>query len=351
MKLISFFFSVEVLCRPQLTPFAIENAKPYSEWEAPTSDDPIRLHQFKQVKALLQTRAQFEVSQNQNEPTPEDAQIVFFNRVDPLTSKIFIDSVEYSERNREGQKLSIHRLPDFTDLSHPINSDDPDNHQIWTIESLHRELEVTPTKKFLVEKSISNYDMYHKTIGNSVQISLLRNPIDEFAAAFYNRRYNYIKDENGTEFKEVKIVAHLNQNLDLDIEDFPEVSLDECIQKKMKECTFPRMHYLYHFCENFDDAQKCAFEAKDNLLYRYKAVGIVEEWMDSMQLFNQELPHFFNNLGQFHYYQRVQSRREAYEKRVYEISEESRKILESGPLQAEYEFYVLAKELMFSKLN
>jgi len=342
MKLIiSFFLTTKVFGRPQHTPFDISSVKPYSEWQSPSSNDPIRLHQYKRLQAITQTRAQFQLAQVAYEPTPNDPQIVFFNRVDPLTSQIFLDSIEYSERTRVGQKLSIHRLPDFSDISHPLNSDDPDDQHLWTIEGIQRKLEDNPTRKFLVEKSISNYDMYHKTIGNSMQISLLRNPIDEFAAAFYNRRYNYIRDENGTEYREVKTISG----------SFPPVSIDECIENKMKECLSPRMHYLYHFCEHFDDAQKCAFEAKDNLLYRYKAVGIVEEWIASMTLFQQELPHFFNDILRFHYYERAQKHREVYEKRIYEISEESRKILENGPLQAEYEFYVLAKELMFSKLN
>lgn len=174
-------------------------------------------------------------------------------------------------------------------------------------------------------------------------INIMREPISWFESRFWF-------DKNGWARKEG---ARNNRKSNPD-------NIDKCIEEEHRQCKTIIWHYMRFFCGNKvfcqskdDTSKKKALEyAKQRFLNDFFVIGILEQFDDTLKLFEKLIPKFFKGAPHALVSKHVQgTTNKTKTKDKISMSLESRQYLSSGPLKYEIDLYNFARALFNRKLQ
>lgn len=135
-----------------------------------------------------------------------------------------------------------------------------------------------------------NFTLYGLT--QPTMVNLVRNPVDWFTSEYYFCRHGWVRrpDYKGPQCQ------HMTQ-------DQLDMTLDECVAKKHKECVEPSFEYMEWLCgaeelcltrgSNYQKKMLAVELTKHRVLREYYIVGLLEEFETTLFLFERVLPLYF----------------------------------------------------------
>ncbi|XP_039253042.2 uronyl 2-sulfotransferase-like [Styela clava] len=179
-------------------------------------------------------------------------------------------------------------------------------------------------------------------------INVMRDPLEWFTSRYYFSRYGWERKPGCR--KADCGMSEADRLMDI----------DECVKKRHRECMNPWM-YLQFFCgtapecsntTTLEQKERATEIAKSNILNEYYVVGVLEQFEDTLKLFQTMMPDFFIDVIPTWKSEFVQIKqnmtRTTYKK---EMSLESKNFFRFGPLHYEIELYNFARELFNKKLE
>lgn len=124
----------------------------------------------------------------------------------------------------------------------------------------------------------------------------------------------------------------------------------------------PPWNYIEFVCGNEDvchtrgvpesQVQKAVTKAKQNLANFFFMVGILEQWDDTLHLFEKMMPFIFKDVFQIWKSPQVQAKRKATKSNnQVKMNNASRLYFQTGPLRYEYDVYSFARSLFNQRLK
>jgi len=181
-------------------------------------------------------------------------------------------------------------------------------------------------------------------------INVMREPISWFESRYWFKQNGWIH-KTGSRTKE-------NSH---DFED-ERLDIDTCIRRKMKDCTTVVWKYTRFFCGNsatckgesrgFEAKGAAAEIAKKRILRDYFLVGILEQFEDTLSLFQKLLPQFFTGAreaARSEFAKIAMNTTRTLDKK--HMSTAAKEFLMKGPLSHEMDLYVFARSLFNEKLR
>jgi len=224
-------------------------------------------------------------------------------------------------------------------------------------EFLSNELEsdvqsATPSHPLMVIKHhlFTNFSLHG--IPEPTWVNVAREPVSRFISSYYFRRYGFNRHE-GVRNKKVK---KGERQIDM--------GLEECILTKAPECSEEEANqaFLEYMCGSpqiWPDCSTIATEgrvralerAKKHVINNYFVIGILEDFENTLSLFEEMIPSVF--MGARQVYEKIgdQILNQTATAKKGEISPRARKILETGPLRYQVDLYNLIKSLYQEKLH
>ena len=197
---------------------------------------------------------------------------------------------------------------------------------------------------FPIDDFKSKYDIDQPTY-----INVIRNPIDWFQSHYYFERFGWerLKASDGN-----------GRNSFQGNEKERDMTIDECVLKKHDTCKSVHWNYIDFLCGNSDPcntkgSEKLAVEhAKHKLLTFYYVVGILEQWDDTLNLFEKMMPNVYKDVQKVWHSKKVQDRRASTKTvNAVKMSNFSREYFQNGPLKYEWDLYSFARVLFNQRLS
>lgn len=195
-------------------------------------------------------------------------------------------------------------------------------------------------------------------------INVVRDPITRFSSMYYFQRYGFAsmgsKDRQGVQ-------RHTWKGTEEDIKQ----TLDQCVQVQSDECTEPLQVLVRYFCGTDEACQMkspvmgkfgskndwtkvaaAAAIARKHIIEQYYAIGLMEQFEETLALFEKVLPQFFAGAQAAYNSQFVRTKRDSSKTAHTDgFSNSTRAWLESGPLRYEMDLYNLIKSIFVQRLN
>jgi len=195
-------------------------------------------------------------------------------------------------------------------------------------------------------------------------INVVRDPVSRFSSMYYFNRYGFAS--MGSQARQ-GAHRHVWKGQDGDVDQ----TLDQCIERESDECMEPIQVMVRYFCGTSDECgmkgggqgtfgakndwnkvAKAAEMAKYNVLNNYFAIGIMEEFDDSLHMFEKLLPRFFTGARDAYHSKGVQEKRASSSTAVkHGFNNETRAVMEAGPLRYEMDLYNMIKQVFNEKLK
>lgn len=136
--------------------------------------------------------------------------------------------------------------------------------------------------------NFSKYDL-PEGIREATYVNVMRNPVDWFASHYYFSRFGWNRKASGRSFD--------GSDADRDR------TVDECVKIRHPECVHPQWKYIEFICGTSPlcqtarlstvGMQRAVLLAKRNVAFRFHMVGILEQFEDTLKLFEKMLPSFY----------------------------------------------------------
>jgi len=180
-------------------------------------------------------------------------------------------------------------------------------------------------------------------------INVLRDPVDWFQSHYYFERFGWQRGEGdrnsfkGTEKDRTMII-------------------DECVMQKAQQCVSVPWKYLEFLCGNQypchsrgvseSTVKKAVEKSKFNVLSNFYVIGILEQFDDTLNLFEKMLPEIFTGVQAVWHSPRLQDKRKS-TKSVGQVkmNNASRLYFQTGPLRYEYDVYSFARALFNKRME
>ena len=166
-----------------------------------------------------------------------------------------------------------------------------------------------------------------------VYINMIRDPIERFSSQYHFKRNGDMR--NPGKGRTLKPMSKATRELDI----------NDCVLKNYTECSAEKLWYIVpYFCGQDPICKRPSFEAlqlaKQHLIENYLAVGFVEDFEGTLQIFEKLVPFYFK--GAVNVWRKLSSfvgDTSTYKKKL--IRPEVRSILHQR-MEYEYDFYRLA---------
>ena len=193
-----------------------------------------------------------------------------------------------------------------------------------------------------------NFTLYGLT--QPTMINIVRNPVDWFTSEYYFCRHGWVRRPD---FKGPQCQHMPQDQLDM--------TLDECVAKKHKECVEPNFEYMEWLCgaeelcltkgSNYQKKMLAVELTKHRVLREYYIVGLLEEFETTLFLFERVLPLYFQGSREVFNSDAIQEVRNTTKTLGKQrLWDSTRRFLEQGPLKYEMDLYNFIKSLFHRKL-
>jgi len=207
--------------------------------------------------------------------------------------------------------------------------------------------------------NFTNYETEQPTM-----INVVRDPVSRFSSMYYFNRYGF--SSMGSAARQ-GATRHVWKGKEEDMDQ----TLDECIIKQSDECLEPIQVMVRYFCgvgeecgmkaigapgpfgpkNDWNKVAKAAELAKHNIINNYFAIGIVEQFDASLDLFEKLLPDFFAGAKAAYHSEEVMTKRASSSTAVkHGFNNETRAFMEAGPLRYEMDLYNLIVSIFKQRL-
>lgn len=188
--------------------------------------------------------------------------------------------------------------------------------------------------------NFTNYGVPQPTM-----INVIRNPIEWFSSHYHFHLYGWQRSpgERGARYEAV--------------------TLDECVLKKKPQCVENSWRYIEFFTgsssrggHNSDlnsesEKARAVKHAKTRLVKDYHVIGVLEQFEDTLELFEHMLPNYYKGAMQIWHSKKVQDTREATKSLNHtELSEEAREVMTQKLLLHEMDLYTFTVALFNERL-
>lgn len=195
-------------------------------------------------------------------------------------------------------------------------------------------------------------------------INVVRDPVTRFSSMYYFQRYGFASmgsaDRQGVQ-------RHTWKGTEEDIQQ----TLDQCVENMSEECTEPLQVLVRYFCgtdtacqmkspimgkfgskNDWTKVGNAAKIARKNIIEQYYAIGLMEQFEETLALFEKVLPQFFAGAQAAYNSQFVRTKRDSSKTAHTDgFSNSTRSWLEQGPLRYEMDLYNLIKSIFVQRLN
>lgn len=195
-------------------------------------------------------------------------------------------------------------------------------------------------------------------------INVVRDPITRFSSMYYFQRYGFASmgsaDRKGVQ-------RHSWKGTEEDIAQ----TLDMCVENLADECTEPLQILVRYFCgtgpecsmksttmnkfgaiNDWNKVSAAAQIARTHIIKQYYAIGLMEEFEETLALFETVLPQFFKGAQAAYNSQFVRAKRDSSKTAHTDgFNNQTRQWLETGPLRYEMDLYNLIKSIFNQRLN
>lgn len=207
----------------------------------------------------------------------------------------------------------------------------------------------TKTEPFFLLKHHFNFNFTRHGLRQPTYVNVVRDPTDWFVSQYYFRRYGWARDEKARQTFQGS-------------EEDKERTVDECIQLKKPECLNPTYKYIQYICGNHPgcktndvtDAmkEKATAMAKSQAMRSFFAIGVLEQFEDSLKMFETILPNFYFGVSQIWKSDFLQSKRNSTKTRNRrDLSNDGRNFMMMGPLKWESDLYFFIRAMFNEKLR
>lgn len=182
-------------------------------------------------------------------------------------------------------------------------------------------------------------------------INVAREPVSRFVSSYYFRRFGFARHE-GVRNNRVKAGERAM-----------EMGLEECIKSGAPECSEDESNqaFLEYICGSPEIWSECqsyvgktrerALErAKEHVVNNYLAIGILEDFENTLSLFETMIPSVFAGASAVYSEIGAEISNQTATAHKTEISAKARSKLEKGPLRYQVDLYNLIKSLYQEKL-
>lgn len=180
-------------------------------------------------------------------------------------------------------------------------------------------------------------------------INVIRDPSDWFQSHYYFERFGWTRKED-------------DRGSFIGSEDDKMRTIDECVRTKHTQCVDITWKYIEFFCGNAYPCQsrmapestvrQAMEKAMHNVEKNFFVVGVLEQFDDTLKLFETLLPVFFMGATEVYHSDRIAEKRAA-TKTVHSVpmNNETRHYFANGPLKYEYELYAFTRQLFNERLR
>lgn len=192
------------------------------------------------------------------------------------------------------------------------------------------------------------FDFAQHGLRQPTMINVVRDPVDWFVSQFYFRRNGWARSNTAR-----KSNTLTDQSQD-------ETTVNECVANDMPECFQPVYKYIQYFCGNHDECrtsvvnmkQRSNKRAKINVLREFYVIGVMEQFEDTLEMFEQTLPRFFTGISSLWSTQVAQKARNSTRtSNRKEISAVNRAKMANHALKWEMDLYLFIRALFNEKLK
>lgn len=214
---------------------------------------------------------------------------------------------------------------------------------------LVRFVQDTKQEPFFLLKHHFIFNFTKHGLRQPTMVNVVRDPTDWFVSQYYFRRYGWERDKN-------------NRNSFIGSEEDRERTVDECIKMELAECIKPSYKYIQYICGNHPHCRtvdvsselkaKANEMAKSQVLRQFFMIGILEQFVDTLQIFQKMLPSYYSGVIDIWNSDFLQAKRNSTKTmNRKELSLDSRKFLMLGPLKWETDLYVFVRALFNERLR
>lgn len=210
-------------------------------------------------------------------------------------------------------------------------------------------VEETKTEPFFLLKHHFNFNFTRHGLRQPTYVNVVRDPTDWFVSQYYFRRYGWARDEKARQTFQGS-------------EEDKERTVDECIKLKKPECVNPTYKYIQYICGNHPgcktndvtDAmkEKATVMAKSQAMRSFFAIGVLEQFEDTLKMFETILPNFYFGVSQIWKSDSLQTKRNMTKtSNRRDLSNDGRKFMMMGPLKWESDLYFFIRAMFNEKLR
>lgn len=191
------------------------------------------------------------------------------------------------------------------------------------------------------------FDFTKHGIKNPTYMNVIRHPASWFQSHYYFERFGWQRSQENR-----KALSEKDKYM----------TINECAEIQHNSCVQPVWKYMEFFCGNSracKDRGKAtpqkavALEmAKRSILERFTVVGILEQFDDTLMLFEEIMPGVFRGAHKLYHTKLMQDKRSSTKTvNVTGMTEETRQWFIRGPLRFDYDLYMFVRQLFNEKLK
>jgi len=238
--------------------------------------------------------------------------------------------------------------------------DGPDGEEAIA-EYVPRKLEENQSGKYLLLKHHHWFNFTDFGIEMPTYINIARDPVTRFASWYYFERYGWNR-QAGARDRFGKSHGEQQETSQDDLER----TLDECVLEQHPECLEPVQVLVKYFCgtvktcsmmdkttngHNWRQVAIATERAKSIIARYFHVVGVLENFEQTLALFEKMLPEYFAGAPEVYHTPAMQKQRESSKSKHRTTLNETRAALEHGVLRYEVDIYHLIKTLFYEKLQ
>jgi len=195
-------------------------------------------------------------------------------------------------------------------------------------------------------------------------INIVRDPVTRFASKYYFQRYGFM--DMGSDARKGE-----SRHVWMGTADEVDQTLDECVERRSDECIEQVQVMVRYFCgtapecsmksetmgkfglkNDWNAVARAAEIARYNIINNYHAIGLLENFDKTLELFEKMMPTFFKGAKDAYYSDYVQTKKSKSKTSVKKgYSNSTREFLLDGPLRYEWDLYQLIKSIFNKRLS
>lgn len=198
---------------------------------------------------------------------------------------------------------------------------------------------------FLLLKHHYPIDFTKYGLDQPTYMNVMRDPVDWFQSHYYFERFGWQKVGGSRD-------SFKGSDEDRDM------IIDDCVTQKASQCVDVPWSWIDFFCGNGPDCNKInnrdtiVATTKTRIQRVYYMIGILEQWDNTLSLFERMMPDIFQNVKQIFQSPGVQTRLNSTKSvNNVKMNAESREYFQKGPLKEEYDIYVFTRALFNERLR